>query len=105
MKQTQNTNTPQHTSGPLHLMHCPNGHFDTDAEVYLLKSDCGGLVAEYYHKADAVLGKTAPDLLEALEGVTQLAHAMFMAHRTGDFDSHTIDAAEAAIAKARGVEA
>ncbi len=42
------------------------------------------------------------ELLEALEGVTQLAHAMFMAHRTGDFDSHTIDAAEAAIAKAKG---
>ncbi len=98
MKLPQNTNTPQHTSGPLHLMHCPNGHFDTDAEVYLLKSDCGGLVAEYYHKADAVLGKTAPDLLEALEYLCSLTEELTEGY---DIEPCYIRAKEA-IAKAKG---
>lgn len=55
-------------------------------------------------KANATLMAAAPDLLAALEALTPLAHDMHISHQMGKFDSWAIDAAEAAIAKARGLE-
>jgi hypothetical protein len=54
--------------------------------------------------ANATLMASAPDLLAALEALTPLAHDMHISHQMGKFDSWAIDAAEAAIAKARGLE-
>jgi len=119
MKQTQNTNAPQHTPGKWTAFAKPEkGCYEGQDAPYTIR--CGDRAIATVRqqvgaKANANLMAAAPELLAALEcaladleGLSEYLGYLFAAHSGSELDDHpaklTITEARAAIAKARGLD-
>ncbi len=73
-----------------------------DAPTFCVRSDCGGLIAEYFHMPDAKVGAAAPELLAALVATISALEGYDLSEIPGLYDAIPWDSSEAAITKTKG---